>query len=329
MSSIDIVCPVFREQDVILAFHSRLTAVVNSVSDRHNVRILYVVDPSTDRTEKILAELSERDRRVVVLIMSRRFGHQAAIVAGLDESTADALIMMDSDLQHPPELIPELISRWESGAEIVQTLRQDGNETGFAKRVTSRLFYKLMKIGSVNLPSGAADYRLLSGRVVEVFRERMTEHNPFLRGLVGWVGFNINYVEFQPAQRMHGRSKYKISTLFDFALNGICSFSNVPLRICIIVGFMIALLSLASVVIQLAIYLIGSTVAPGWASQFTTTSLVGGIQLIFLGILGEYVGLIFDEVKNRPRYLISHRLGYATGNIANGGPADVPLVISD
>jgi glycosyltransferase involved in cell wall biosynthesis len=311
MKSIDIICPVFREDEVIADFHARLSAVADGIGARYAVSIIYVLDPSPDRTEEVLSGLSRIDPRVKVLVMARRFGHQAAIIAGMDHSHADAVVMLDSDLQHPPELIPELIKRWEDGAEIVQTLRQDGAETGFAKRVTSKLFYRLMKIGSIDLRTGAADYRLLSGRVVDVFREQMREHNPFLRGLIGWVGFNINYVAFQPDPRLRGKSKYKISTLFNFALNGICSFSILPLRICMIVGLSIAALSFLSVVVQLTVYLFGSTVAPGWASQFTMTSLVGGIQLVFLGILGEYVGLIFDEVKNRPRYLID--LQYQSG----------------
>jgi dolichol-phosphate mannosyltransferase len=307
--SIDIVCPVFREEEVIGAFHSQLSTALEPLGERYQLKIIYVVDPSHDRTETILADISAKDARVQVLVMSRRFGQQAALVAGLDQSDGDALVMLDSDLQHPPELIPEMIRFWEQGAEIVQTLRQDGRETRFFKRVSSRLFYELlMKIGSVDLGNGAADFRLMSKRVVRVFTDRLREHNPFLRGLIGWVGFNIVYLPYQPAKREHGTTKYRISTLFNFAINGIFSFSNVPLRFCTVMGIVIAAFSMISMLAQVGAYILSVRSVPGWASEFTATSLIGGIQLIFLGILGEYVSLIFDEVKNRPRYLVDRHI---------------------
>ncbi|MBV9521431.1 MAG: glycosyltransferase family 2 protein, partial [Alphaproteobacteria bacterium] len=283
-------------------------AVADGLAERYRIRILYAVDPSPDRTELVLRDISARDPRVSVIVMSRRFGHQAALVAGIDLCDGEAVIMLDSDLQHPPELIPALIARWEDGAEIVQTVRQDGSETRLAKRLTSRLFYRtLLKVGSVELTPGAADFRLLSSRVVAVFRSEMREHNPFLRGLVSWVGFNISFVPFVPARREHGRSKYRLSALFNFALNGICSFSNLPLRFCIGVGFVIAGLSLLGAALQLLAYFLGSRAVPGWASLFMFASFIGGIQIMFLGIVGEYVSLIFDEVKARPRYILGRR----------------------
>jgi glycosyltransferase involved in cell wall biosynthesis len=314
MKTIDIICPAYREEEVIGVFHERLAAVVERLADRYRVRVLYVMDPSPDRTEAILRDFSARDARVSIIVMSRRFGHQAALIAGMDHSDGDAVIMLDTDLQHPPELIPALIERWENGAEIVQTIRQNGTETAFAKRLTSLLFYQtLLKVGSIELTPGAADYRLISNRVVSVFRTQMREHNPFLRGLVSWVGFNVCFVPFTPAGRGHGRSKYGVSALINFALNGICSFSNLPLRFCIGAGFVIAILSLLGASLQILFYFLGSRVVPGWASLFMFGSFIGGIQLVFLGILGEYVSLIFDEVKDRPRYIVN-RL-YESGRI--------------
>jgi glycosyltransferase involved in cell wall biosynthesis len=314
MKIFDIICPAYREEEAIGRFHHRLVATLDQFSTRYQVRILYVMDPSPDRTELALRDISARDRRVRVLIMSRRFGHQAALVAGMDRCDGDAVIMLDSDLQHPPELIPTLIERWESGADIVQTIRQDGSETAAAKRFTSRLFYRmLLKLSSVELQPGAADYRLLSRRVVSVFRAQMREHNPFLRGLVSWVGFNVSFVPFVPARREHGRSKYRVSTLLNFALNGMFSFSNLPLRICIGAGFVTAGLSLLGAVVQVFFYLTGSRAVPGWASLYMIASFIGGIQIMFLGILGEYVSLIFDEVKGRPRYIVDRR--YESGHL--------------
>ena len=220
--------------------------------------------------------------------------------------------MLDSDMQHPPELIPELVRRWEDGADIVQTLRQDDLSVSWFKRTTSRWFYEfLMRIGSIDLPVGAADYRLVSSRVARTIREQLPERNPFLRGLISWVGFNVCYVPFATVQRFGGRSKYNLATLLGFALNGIFSFSKFPLRLCIGVGISLAVLSVIFTSVQIVMYLNGSDAVPGWASLFGAVGIIGGIQLLFLGMLGEYLSIIFDEVKQRPRYLISRQTGPA------------------
>ena len=310
MRSLDIICPVFREEQVIELFHRRLAAVLDGLSDRYACRIIYVLDPSPDRTEAVLGAIAAADPRVQVLVMSRRFGHQAALVAGMDHSVGDALITIDSDLQHPPELIPDLVRHWEDGADIVQTIRQRGGEASRLKGAASRWFYAaFLKFAAVELPPGAADYRLLSRRVADVFRRALREHNPFLRGLVSWVGYKIVYLQFTPAKRQQGTSKYRPATLFNFALTGLCSFSKAPLRFCIAVGFMMAALSLLAGLLQVLAYVLGDIEVPGWASLFSAVTLIGGVQLFFLGVLGEFVSLIFDEVKDRPRYLVDRRYG--------------------
>ena len=308
MKSVTVLCPVFREEAGIRAFHQRLQAALAPLRARYDISTLYVLDPSPDGTEAELRELSRADDKTEVLVMSRRFGHQAALLAGMDDCQSDALLMMDSDGQHPPELIPELIQRWEGGADIVQTLRADAGEASFLRRATSRWFYRVLhSVGSVELKGGAADFRLLSRPVLEVFRHEVRERNPFLRGLVSWVGYNICYVKFEPAKREHGRSNYRASTLVNFALQGIGSFSKAPLRAAAGIGLTIALLSFLSGAAQLVIYFVGTANVPGWASLFAAMSFLGGVQLFFLGVIGEYVGLIFDEVKGRPRYLTRHR----------------------
>jgi dolichol-phosphate mannosyltransferase len=194
----------------------------------------------------------------------------------------------------------------------VQTLRQDAGEAGWLKRATSRWFYRVLQgVGSIDLKNGAADYRLLSARVLEVFRHELRERNPFVRGLVAWVGYNICYVPFLPEPRAAGSSHYRASTLINFALHGICSFSKAPLRAGITAGLLIAAASVLGGFVQLVIYLSGSAHVPGWASLFVALSFLGGVQILFLGLLGEYVGLIFDEVKGRPRYLV--RTHYRAG----------------
>jgi polyisoprenyl-phosphate glycosyltransferase len=305
MQTIDIICPVFQEEETIGLFHTKLSSIADELSSRYSCCIFYVVDPSRDRTEAILRDICSSDPRVELLVMSRRFGHQLALIAGMDHSRGDAIVMLDSDLQHPPEIITQLVEIWKDGADVVQCVRQDGSEQNLLKRLMSRWFYRIfLRLGDIELPVGAADYRLLSRRVVDVLRAQVREHNPFLRGLVSWVGFKIVYVPFTPVQRERGKSKYSASALVNFALNGICSFSKVPLRFCIAAGCILATMSILSAVIQLAIYFFGHFDVPGWASLFATVSLIGGIQLFFLGVVGEYVGLIFDEVKNRPRYVL-------------------------
>ena len=247
--------------------------------------------------------------------MSRRFGHQAALIAGIDCSRGDAVVMLDSDMQHPPELIPQLVDQWEHGADVVQMIRKDGSETRLVKRLTSRWFYRLLqKVGAVDLPAGASDYRLLSQRVAAVVRAQITERNPFLRGLVSWVGFNVVHLPYKPSPRQGGRSHYRSSTLINFALNGICSFSKLPLRFCVGLGMAIAFLSFLAGFLEIVFYMLGAIEVPGWSSLIAAVCFLSGVQLFFLGVIGEYIGLIFDEVKGRPRYIADRRY-------LNGRPA--------
>jgi polyisoprenyl-phosphate glycosyltransferase len=306
---LSIVCPIFREAETIDAFHAALDTALAPVRSRYRIEILYVVDPAKDDTEDRLTRIAAASPEVGVLVMSRRFGHQAALVAGIENSQGVAVVMLDSDLQHPPELIPELVRRFEEGADIVQTLRREDLTLPWLKRTTSRWFYQLLlRVASIDLPPGAADFRLISARVARTLREALPERNPFLRGLFTWVGFNVVYVSFEPAQRFAGRSKYRIANLLGFALNGILSFSKVPLRLCIVAGVVLALLSVGFTIVQVAMYLVGSDAVPGWASLFGAVGVIGGIQLLFLGVIGEYVSIIFDEVKGRPRYLVAREI---------------------
>jgi dolichol-phosphate mannosyltransferase len=306
MRTIDIVCPVFREEASIQAFHRALLDGTAPLGGEFALRFIYVVDPSSDRSEELLRAIADQDSRVTVIVMSRRFGHQAALIAGLDAATGDAVVMLDSDMQHPPALIPTLVDHWKSGADVVQTLRQDGENIAAGKRLTSALFYRLFqRFSHVEINSGAADFRLLSRRVADIFRTQLREHNPFFRGLITWIGYRIVYVPFVPDKRAGGRSNYSISALTTFALNGLCSFSKLPLRVCIVLGFLLAILSLlGGFYLVMEYFLRGSAFVPGWATLVALNCFGISINLFFLGVLGEYIGLIFDEVKNRPRYLV-------------------------
>lgn len=321
MKSIDILCPVFREERALLGFHQRLQAAVAELTGRFAFRYIYAMDPSPDSTEEVLCELTDIDSDVRVIVMSRRFGHQAALLAGIDACEGDALIMLDSDGQHPPELIPELVRAWESGSQIVQTLRKDGSETGLLKRTTSAWFYRLLsRVGSIELRSGAADYRLLDRSVVDVIRDDITERNVFLRGIIAWVGYSTTFIDFTPMARMSGTSNYRPSILINFAIQGISSFSKMPLRLCTVTGMIVALLSAVAATLMVIDYFAGTQVVPGWATLLAFIAFFGGVQLFFMGIFGEYLGQIFDEVKGRPRYLIARRYGFS--KTSSGSPLD-------
>ncbi len=308
LKTVTVLCPVYKEEAGIQAFHRRLRAALSPLRERYEIRVVYALDPSPDATERELLAIGTEDPTVEILVMSRRFGHQAALLAGMDASEADALVMLDSDGQHPPELIPELLARWEGGADIVQTLRADADQAGWFKRKTSGLFYRVLRrVSSIELKSGAADFRLLARNVLHVFRSDLKEQNPFVRGLVSWVGFNICYIPFEPERRAAGTTNYRLSTLLNFAIAGVCSFSKAPLRACATLGLAFAGSGLLAGIGLILAVLLRAIDLPGWAPVLAGFSFIGGLQLFFLGVLGEYVGLILDEVKARPRYLLQRR----------------------
>jgi len=311
MKTLAVVCPVYNEAEVIVDFHAALSAVLDTLAARYQCSVLYVMDRSTDDTLSILRGIAAKDPRARVLVLSSRFGHQMSLLAGIDHSDADAVVMLDSDLQHPPELIPKLLEEFERGHDIVYTIREDSKEVGFLKRKTSRLFYRLVNlISQIPIDESAADYRLISRRVADVFRLQIRERNQFLRGLFSWVGFERIGVRFQVRGRAAGRSKYSLRRLFSFAIAGVTSFSKRPLQAAIYVGFCFAFLALLMTVVTVVQFLLYRSLPPGWATIVTVVSGLNGVQLIFLGILGEYVGAIFDEVKARPHYLVEEKVNF-------------------
>lgn len=315
---LDVICPVFKEAQGIAAFHAELGSVLESVSERYACRVIYIVDPSTDDTEHRLREVCATDPRATTLVMSRRFGHQAALIAGLENARGDAVVMMDSDGQHPPAVILELLAEYERGADVVQAVRKDAPHTGWFKRGTSEGFYKLLsRLASIDIKVGSADFRLLSRRVVDVFRDQLTERNPFIRGLTSWVGFTVAYVGFSCRDRMAGDSKYSLRALVEFALTGITSFSKVPMRAAAVLGAAISALSAIYASIAVLAYFLNAFSAPGWTSLVAGVAFMGGLNLMFLGLIAEYVGQIFDEVKGRPRYIVDRTFGGTGGSTAD------------
>jgi len=311
MRTLSVVCPVYNEQEVIEPFYEALNGVLEGVADRYQATILFVVDPGTDDTLSIVRRIAARDPKVRVLVLSARFGHQMALLAGIDHSDADVVVMLDSDLQHPPALIPAMLDASEKGYDIVHTIRLDAPDTSWVGRWASRLFYQLLNVLSqVPIRESAADYRLISRRVASLFRHQIRERNQFLRGLFSWVGFRATGVSFQAQPRAAGRSKYSVGRLFAFAMAGITSFSKRPLRAAILVGLGFALSGLLLALVTLVQYFSHSTLPSGWTTIVILIAGFSGIQLIFLGVIGEYIGAIFDEVKARPHYIVEERINF-------------------
>lgn len=305
MKTIDIVLPVYNEEESLVPFHTVLLAVLDGLADGYRFNLIYVVDPSRDRSFEVLKELARDCPSMCVLRLSRRFGHQTSLIAGLDRSSGDALIMMDSDLQHPPAMIPRLLQKLEEGYDIVHTIRRYGPGVGWWKRWNSSLFYLLQNaLSPVEIKDGMADFRLISRKVVRIFQASIREQNQFLRGLFQWVGFRSAEVSFVATPRVAGSTKYRWGRLIAFSVTGILAFSKLPLRIATFVGFSISSLAACYGVWLLGSYFWHGQFPPGYASLILVTLFIGGLQLMFLGVVGEYLGSVFDEVKGRPLYLV-------------------------
>ena len=302
---IDIVVPLFNEEQVVAEFHRRLMDVVTPLRRRHEVRIYYVNDGSMDHTGAELAKVAADDGGVTVLELSRNFGHQAALTAGLDRAGGDAVVTLDGDGQHPPELIPEMVDLYRAGYEVVLTQRVAADQPRF-KRWTSTAFYRLLSvIGDTEITAASADYRLVSRPVLEALRE-MREYHRFLRGMVAWAGFKTVVLPYTERARIGGQAKYSLGRMARFAADATFSFSLVPVGIALLVGLGFLLLAAAEAVYVLSFWFTGRQhlLVPGWSSLMFMVLIVGAALMIAVGLVGIYVGYIFQEVKRRPVYLI-------------------------
>ena len=303
---ISIVIPVFNEEENLREFYTRLTKVLSGLS--YDYDIIFVDDGSRDTSAAILYDLSETDEHVQAYLLSRNFGHQMALTCGLDHAEGDAVITMDGDLQHPPELVPELLSLWEGGYEIVQTVRKDTADASYFKKLTSSTYYKLINnMSKVHITPGGSDFRLMDRVAVEALK-LYNERARFIRGLVNNLGFKLTTLEFIAPPRFAGKSKYNLHKMLHFALDGITAFSNVPLRWACYVGLVFGFGSMLVLGHVLFIKLFTEEAVSGWATIAASVLFLGGIQLVGIGILGEYIGRIFEEVKQRPLYLIGRHL---------------------
>ncbi|HEV3259078.1 MAG TPA: glycosyltransferase family 2 protein, partial [Gemmataceae bacterium] len=275
----------------------------------YRFEFLFVDDGSTDRSAETLAELRRQDSRVCYLVLSRNFGHQAALSAGLVHAAGEAVIMMDGDLQHPPGLIPHFLERFRDGYDVVNTIRRETVDIGRAKRWASRLFYRLFNwAASVHIEAGAADFRLMSRAAVDALNA-LPEQQRFLRGLVPWLGFRQTTIDFVAPSRWAGRPKYTFLRSLRFALDGITAFSFYPLRRAAVLGWTIMLASFLYGLYALGAHFLGHNTVPGWTSLMLCVVFLGGCQLLVAGVLGEYIGRILEQVKGRPMYIVQQAVG--------------------
>lgn len=315
------VVPTWNEEDVLLELHARLAPVVDGLDG--DSEIIFVDDGSTDRTFEILLSLRERDPRCKIVRLSRNFGHQAAITAGLDVAAGEAAIILDADLQDPPELVPKLIARWRDGYEVVFGVRVSREGESFLHRLVTRAFYRVLRrTAEIDLPVGAGDFRLIDRRALDAFRG-MRERRRYVRGMVSWVGFRQVGVPYERPARQAGVGKYSVVRYSRLAFDGLSSFSDAPLRLALAAGFVVAIASLAGGIAAIALKLAGVEDVPGWASLVVVLSFLGGIQLVVLAAVGIYVAGIFDEVKQRPLYVVGESRGIsAPGPFVSGAAAE-------
>jgi polyisoprenyl-phosphate glycosyltransferase len=311
---LSVVVPLYSEEKIIPEFYARLKRVLADLEGRVDHEIIFVDDGSRDQSLGLLQGLSQKDDRIRIISFSRNFGHQFAITAGLDHASGDAAVIIDGDLQDPPEAIPQMIEKWSEGYKVVYGVREKRKGENPVKLVTAKLFYRLIRLLSdTDLPVDAGDFRLLDAKVIDALKT-IREENRYIRGLVSWAGFSHYGLPYRRDPRYAGKTKFTFKKMVKFAIDGILSFSDRPLKITSYFGFLITMVSfLAGLRIAISKIIHPDILVSGWTSMILAVLFIGGIQLISLGILGLYVGRQYREVKRRPLYIISEKTGFADG----------------
>ena len=305
--TITIIVPLVNEQDGLGALHSRLVAVLELLGC--NWDVLFIDDGSTDNTLSKLKELNRRDPRIRAVSLSRNFGKETAVAAGLQYASGDAAIIIDADLQHPPEVLPEFVERWREGYDIVYGQRLDRKAHWATHHPLAHGYYALFRaLSGIPLRAGSGDFRLLSRKAIDAMNQ-LGERARFNKALYSWIGFKAIGVPYMPAERLVGRPKWKLRRLIEFAIDGITAFSTIPLRVWSLLGFAISLAALAYAIYFLVLTLVIGADVPGFPSLIISIMFLSGVQLISLGVLGEYLGRVYEEVKQRPLYLVAEEVG--------------------
>jgi len=300
-----IIAPIYNEQESLPVLYQRISDVMASTGEPWE--LVLVDDGSQDNSAEIMRSLAEQDERIRPVILARNFGHQIAVTAGLDYSRGDAIVIIDADLQDPPEVILDLIEKWREGYEVVYAVRETREGETFFKLWTARMFYRVInRVTSMKIPVDTGDFRLMDRKVVDVMNQ-MREHHRFLRGMSVWVGFKQIGVKYQRAARYAGQTHYPLKKMVRLAITAITGFSFFPLQVATYLGFIASGISILVIPIVIGMRLTGNQAFLGQASTLIAVLFLGGVQLIFLGILGEYIGRIYDEVRNRPLYIVREK----------------------
>ena len=317
---LSVVCPAYNEEAAILDFHRELRKTLAALDQP--AEIVLVNDGSQDGTARLMKELCARHPNTAFIDLSRNFGKEIAITAGLDHARGDAVVIMDTDLQHPPATIGALIEAWREGYDVVNAVRADRDGEDFWKRTLAHLFYRAMScFGRTTLPENAGDFRLLSRKAVDAVI-RLREHHRFMKGVFAWIGFPSKSVVFAVAPRIAGKTKFNFWRLLEFSIEGVTSHTLAPLKASTYLGLLVAGLSFVSGLVYVMKALVFGDPAPGFPTVIVTVSFLGGVQLIVLGVIGEYLGRVFNETKNRPLYFVNERIDAATAAILQTTHAD-------
>jgi len=304
MKKVSVVVPMYYEEEVANECYNRLAKVLKNIQN-YEYEIVFVNDGSKDKTLEILEEIASQDKNVKILSFARNFGHQAAVTAGIKYVTGDSVVIIDADLQDPPELIPDMLKLWEDGHEVIYGKRKSRDGESKFKLLTAKMFYKtLNSLSDVEIPKDTGDFRLVDKKVIDVVNS-MPEHNKFLRGLFSWVGFKQKAFEYERKERFAGETKYPLKKMLKLASDGIISFSSKPLKLVGGLGLLTILISIAILIYSLISYVFNlNHLTPGWTSIMVTITLFSGVQLLSIWIMSEYIARIYDETKNRPQYIV-------------------------
>lgn len=308
MKKVSVVIPMYYEEEVAQECYNRMVTILDKL-DNYEYEIIFVNDGSKDKTLEILEKIASKDENVKVISFSRNFGHQAAVTAGIKEATGDAVVIIDADLQDPPELIPDMLKYWEQGNEVIYGKRKTRKGESAFKLLTAKMFYKTLNaLSDVEIPKDTGDFRLVDRKVIDVVNS-MPEHNKFLRGLFSWVGFKQMPYEYERQERFAGKTKYPLKKMLKLASDGIIGFSTKPLKLVGGLGIITIIISIGILIYSLISYAFNlNQLAPGWTSIMVAITLFSGVQLLSIWIISEYIGRIYDETKQRPEYIISKKI---------------------